>query len=62
MAQTRIADLPTTSEINPESFVIIERPGVGQGTYKSTVGDLQDAITVHANVSHRLQQFIKKIN
>lgn len=50
MAQTRIADLPTTSEINPQSFTIIERPGIGQGTYKATVGDLQDAITVHATV------------
>lgn len=50
MAHTIIANLPTTSEINPQSFVIIERPGIGQGTYKSTVGDLQEAITVHANV------------
>lgn len=50
MAQIIIANLPTTSEINPESFVIIERPGIGQGTYKSTVRDLQEAITVHATV------------
>jgi len=50
MAQTIIANLPTTSEINPQSYVIIERPGIGKGTYKSTVKDLQDAITVHATV------------
>lgn len=50
MAQVRIADLPTTAAIDPESFVIIERPGIGDGTFKSTVGDLQEAITVTATV------------
>lgn len=51
MATTILANLPTTSEIDPASYVIIERPGIGKGTYKSTVGDLQEAITVHAKVT-----------
>lgn len=56
VAQTIIADLPNTTEINPESYVIIERPGIGQGTYKATVGDLQDAITVHAKVENYIDE------
>ena len=51
MAQVRIADLPNTSVIDPQSYVIIERPNIGEGTFKSTVGDLQKAITVTANVT-----------
>lgn len=51
MAQVRVADLPTTSNIDPASYVIIERPGIGEGTFKSTVGDLQRAITVTAKVT-----------
>ena len=50
MAQVRIADLPNTSNIDPASYVIIERPGIGEGTFKSTVEDLQKAITVTASV------------
>ncbi len=55
MAQVRIADLPNTSVIDPQSYVIIERPGIGEGTFKSTVGDLQKAITVTANVTQEDQ-------
>ena len=36
-----IADLPTTEDITSDSYVIIEKPGVGEGTYKGTVGDLK---------------------
>lgn len=50
MVKVRVADLPTTSNVDPSSFVIIEKPNVGEGTYKSTVSDLQEAITVHAKV------------
>lgn len=53
MGQVRIADLPTTSKILPESFLIIERPGVGEGTFKSTVGDVQKATTSYATVSQQ---------
>ena len=53
MNKVRIADLPDTSSIDPESYVIIERPGIGKGTFKSTVGDLQQAITVSAEVIKR---------
>lgn len=55
MAQVRIADLPNTSVIDPQSYVIIERPEIGEGTFKSTVGDLQKAITVTANVTQEGQ-------
>lgn len=51
MGQVRIADLPTTPVVDAESYVIIERPGSGDGTYKSTVSDLQKAITVTAEVT-----------
>ena len=47
----RLADLPTTQAIDPQSYVIIEKPGIDDGTFKSTVGDLQEAITVHATVT-----------
>lgn len=47
----RIADLPNISDIDPDSYVIVETPGQGEGTYKGTVGDLQRAITVEASVS-----------
>lgn len=41
MTGTRIADLPNIEEITDDSYVIIERPGFGEGTYKGTVADLQ---------------------
>lgn len=50
MGQVRIADIPSTENIDAESYVIIERPGKGYGTYKSTVSDLQKVITVTANI------------
>lgn len=46
----RVADLPSTSNIDPNSYTIIEKPGYGEGTFKSTVRDLQNAITVTANI------------
>lgn len=50
IGRIRIADLATTSSVDKDSYVIIEKPGVGEGTYKSTVSDLQEAITVKAKV------------
>lgn len=47
----RIADLPSAVDIDPQSYVIIEKPGVGDGTFKGTVGQLQEAITVEAEVT-----------
>lgn len=64
-AQTRVADLPTTESIESDSYVIIEKPGVGSGTYKGTVGQLQSAITVEANVTkqdNEVKIHIKDIN
>ena len=52
-AQTRVADLPNAESIEADSYVIIEKPGVGLGTYKGTVGQLQEAITVEANVTRQ---------
>ena len=51
MGKVTIANLPNTSTINPRNYVIVEKPGEGEGTFKSTVGDLQKAITVTANVT-----------
>ena len=39
------ADLPTTTDIAPENYIIIEKPGIGEGTYKGTIGDLQSGVT-----------------
>lgn len=50
MNQVIIANLPISEVIAPENFIIIEKPGIGEGTYKSTVGDLQRAITVSGHV------------
>lgn len=50
MGQVRVADLPSTDNIAKENYVIIEKPGQGDGTFKSTVSDLQKAITVTAKV------------
>ena len=50
IGRIRIADLATTSSVDKDSYVIIEKPGIGDGTYKSTVSQLQEAITVKAKV------------
>lgn len=50
MGQVRVADLPTSSNIDKDSYMIVERPGIGDGTFKSTLGDIQQAITVRASV------------
>lgn len=48
MAQngTRVADLPDVDQITPESYLIIEKPGYGQGTFKGTVAQLTDGISI----------------
>lgn len=48
--RVRIADLPTSTVIDKDSFMLVERPGEGTGTYKTTLGDIQEAITVRAKV------------
>lgn len=50
MGQVRIADLPSSTNVDKDSYMIVERPGVGDGTYKTTLGDIQEAITVRAKV------------
>ena len=65
MAGTIVADLPSISNITPDSYTIIERPGSGMGTYKGTISDLQKAITVTAGVYQEGSQThiqIKDIN
>lgn len=65
MAGTIVADLPSISNITPDSYTIIERPGQGMGTYKGTIADLQKAITVKAGVYQEGSQThiqIKDIN
>lgn len=51
MGQIRIADLPSTTQIDGDSYVIIEKPEVGDGTYKAKVFELQKAVLVTANVT-----------
>ena len=51
MGQIRIADLPSTNQIDGDSYVIIEKPEVGAGTYKAKVNQLQRALIVYANVT-----------
>lgn len=48
--RVRIADLPSSSVIDKDSYMIVERPGQGEGTYKTTLGEIQEAITVRAKV------------
>ena len=50
MGQVRIADLPSSTNIDKDSYMVVERPGVGDGTFKTTLGDIQEAITVRAKV------------
>lgn len=50
MAQIRIADLPTAEQIDAESYILVEKPGFNEGTFKGTVASLQEAITVTAKV------------
>lgn len=49
----RVADIPTIHQIDANSYMIVEKPGYEDGTFKATVGDLQQAITVHATVSQQ---------
>lgn len=53
MGQVRVADLPVVTNVYPESYVIVERPGIGNGTFKSTVRDLQQAIRCLASVERQ---------
>lgn len=46
----RIADLPESTTLDANSFMIVERPGVGTGTFKATLRQIQEAITVSAKV------------
>lgn len=50
MAGVIIADLPDISEVSPDNYVIVEKPNLGAGTYKATVGDLQKATTVTTEI------------
>lgn len=50
MGQIRIADLPSISSVDASYFVIIEKPGLNEGTFKATVGQIQTAVTVSAKV------------
>ena len=49
--QVRIADLPTVDKIDAGSYIIVERPGYQEGTFKSTVETLQEATSVTAEVT-----------
>lgn len=49
--RVRIADLPTSHVIDKDSYLLVERPGVGEGTYKCKLGDIQEATTVEAEVT-----------
>ena len=42
--KVRVADLPTTPNIYLDSYVIIERPGYRNGTFKSTIEAVRDTI------------------
>lgn len=46
-----IANLPSIHSIDPNSYLIVEKPGFEEGTFKATVGELQEATTVHAAVT-----------
>lgn len=48
--RVRIADLPTSHIIDPDSYLIVERPGEGEGTYKCRLGDIQGITSVEADV------------
>ena len=48
--RVRIADLPSSSNVDKDSYMLVERPGIGKGTFKTTLGDIQEAITVRARV------------
>lgn len=48
--RVRIADLPTSTNVDKDSYMLVERPGIGTGTYKTTLGDIQEAITVRARI------------
>lgn len=49
--QVRVADIPTLHGIDAHTYIIVEKPGYQEGTFKSTVGDLQSAISVTASVT-----------
>ena len=49
--RVRIADLPTSHIIDKDSFMLVERPGVGEGTDNCALGEIQEAITVEADVT-----------
>ena len=49
--QVRVGDLPVVHSVDRNSYLIVEKPGYQEGTFKATVGDLQDAVTVHASVT-----------
>jgi len=46
MAQTIIANLPTIDTVQPYDYVIVERPEIGDGTFKARVENLQPGIII----------------
>ena len=44
MDEIRIRDLPTIEEVDDTSYVIVEKPGYNEGTFKSTVETLQKSL------------------
>ena len=60
--QIRIADLPTMTDVSKENFLLVERPGYQEGTFKCTVSDLQQAVTVTASVTRSGQDTTIKID
>ena len=49
--RVRIADLATSAVVDKDCYIIVERPGYGEGTYKATVGDIQEVTAVRAKVT-----------
>lgn len=49
--RVRVADLPSIHNLDANSYMIVEKPGYNEGTFKTTVGDLQRAISVAASVT-----------
>lgn len=38
----RIADLPEITDVSGEDYLIVERPGIGEGTYRATIEDIYE--------------------
>ena len=49
--RVRIADLATSTVVDKDCYIIVERPGYGEGTYKATIEDIQEVTAVRAKVT-----------